>query len=150
MKERFRGLVEGAALATDTTFDLTFSGGAMTMKPNATLEGRWVANAEAYGVVDQGPDPNSGSTDMGNVSWTCPTIHPELSIAPEGTAGSLDPLPRRRRDTEGRSDDAARRDPRRPGRLGAVRRSGAGRRGLAGLPRRGLSPDPRRGTRLAA
>ena len=24
---------------------------------------------------------------MGNVSWTCPTIHPELSIAPEGTAG---------------------------------------------------------------
>ncbi|HEY7969941.1 MAG TPA: M20 family metallopeptidase [Candidatus Limnocylindrales bacterium] len=87
MKERFRGLVEGAALATDTTFDLTSSGGAMTMKPNPTLEGRWVANAEAYGVVDQGPDPNSGSTDMGNVSWTCPTIHPELSIAPEGTAG---------------------------------------------------------------
>ena len=22
---------------------------------------------------------------MGNVSWVCPTIHPELSIAPEGT-----------------------------------------------------------------
>jgi metal-dependent amidase/aminoacylase/carboxypeptidase family protein len=46
-----------------------------------------VANAAAYGVVDQGPDPNSGSTDMGNVSWVCPTIHPELAIAPEGTAG---------------------------------------------------------------
>jgi hypothetical protein len=24
---------------------------------------------------------------MGNVSWVCPTIHPELAIAPEGTAG---------------------------------------------------------------
>jgi aminobenzoyl-glutamate utilization protein B len=46
-----------------------------------------VANAAAYGIVDQGPDPNSGSTDMGNVSWVCPTIHPELAIAPEGTPG---------------------------------------------------------------
>jgi hypothetical protein len=24
---------------------------------------------------------------MGNVSWVCPTIHPELAIAPEGAAG---------------------------------------------------------------
>jgi amidohydrolase len=87
MKPRFRALVEAAALATDTTFDLTFSGGSMTMKVNPTLEARWVANAAAYGIADQGPDPNSGSTDMGNVSWVCPTIHPELSIAPEGTAG---------------------------------------------------------------
>jgi amidohydrolase len=87
MKARFRSLVEGAALATDTTAEVTFSGGAMTMKPNATLEARWVANAAAYGIVDQGPDPNSGSTDMANVSWVCPTIHPDLSIAPEGTPG---------------------------------------------------------------
>ncbi len=85
MKTRFRSLVEAAALATDTTFDLTFSGGSMTMKANPTLEARWVENAAAYGVLDQGPDPSSGSTDMGNVSWICPTIHPELSIAPEGT-----------------------------------------------------------------
>ena len=87
MWARFRGLVEGAALATDTTAEVTFSGGARTMKQNRTLEARWVANAAAYGVVDQGPDPNSGSTDMANVSWVCPTIHPELAIAPEGTPG---------------------------------------------------------------
>jgi amidohydrolase len=87
IKARFRELVDAAALATDTTAEITFTGGAMTMKPNATLEARWVANAAAYGVADQGPDPNSGSTDMGNVSWVCPTIHPELSIAPEGTPG---------------------------------------------------------------
>ena len=24
---------------------------------------------------------------MANVSWVCPTIHPDLSIAPEGTPG---------------------------------------------------------------
>ncbi|MFL5779071.1 MAG: M20 family metallopeptidase [Chloroflexota bacterium] len=87
IKARFRELVQGAALATETTAEVTFSGGAMTMKPNATLEARWVANAAAYGIVDQGADPNSGSTDMGNVSWVCPTIHPELAIVREGTAG---------------------------------------------------------------
>jgi amidohydrolase len=87
MKTRFTALVEAAALATDTTVEIGFSGGAMTMKQNRTLEARWVANAAAYGIVDQGPDANSGSTDMGNVSWVCPTIHPELAIAAEGTPG---------------------------------------------------------------
>jgi amidohydrolase len=87
MTARFRQLAEGAALATDTTVEIRFSGGAKTMKRNAALEARWVANAAAYGVVDQGPDESSGSTDMGNVSWVCPTIHPELSIAEEGTPG---------------------------------------------------------------
>ena len=41
----------------------------------------------AYGIEEMGDDPNAGSTDMGNVSWVCPTIHPDLSIAPEGTPG---------------------------------------------------------------
>ena len=87
MKTRFRALVEGAALATGTTAEITFSGGALTMKANPALEARWVANAAAYGIVDQGPDPNSGSTDMANLSRVCPTIHPDLAIAPEGTPG---------------------------------------------------------------
>jgi metal-dependent amidase/aminoacylase/carboxypeptidase family protein len=87
MKERFNSLADGAALATGTSVEVTYGGGAMTMKHNGTLEARWVENAAAYGVVDQGPDPNSGSTDMGNVSWVCPTIHPELAICDEGTAG---------------------------------------------------------------
>jgi amidohydrolase len=87
MTERFRQLAEGAALATGTTVELSFTGGAKSMHQNRTLEARWVANAAAYGVVDQGPDENSGSTDMGNVSWVCPTIHPELAIADEGTPG---------------------------------------------------------------
>jgi amidohydrolase len=87
IKARFSEIVQGAALATDTTAEVTFSGGAMTIHPNGPLEARWVANAAAYGIVDEGPDPSAGSTDMGNVSWHCPTIHPELAIAPEGTAG---------------------------------------------------------------
>jgi metal-dependent amidase/aminoacylase/carboxypeptidase family protein len=87
MKERFSALAEAAALATGTTVAVTYSGGAMTMKRNTTLEARWVANAAAYGIQDQGPDPNSGSTDMGNVSWECPTIHPDLAICEEGVPG---------------------------------------------------------------
>jgi amidohydrolase len=87
MKVRFGEMADAAAAATGTTVEIVFSGGARSMKPNATLEARWVANAAAYGIVDQGPDPNSGSTDMANVSWVCPTIHPELAIADEGTPG---------------------------------------------------------------
>jgi amidohydrolase len=87
MAARFRQLCEAAALAADCTVDVTFSGGAMTMKQNRTLEARWVANAAAHGIVDEGPDPNSGSTDMANVSWAMPTIHPDLSITDGPTAG---------------------------------------------------------------
>jgi metal-dependent amidase/aminoacylase/carboxypeptidase family protein len=87
MGKQFRAIAEGAALATGTKVEVVFSGGATTMKQNRTLEARWIANAAAYGISDEGPDPSSGSTDMGNVSWVCPTIHPELSIATAGTPG---------------------------------------------------------------
>jgi amidohydrolase len=87
MRSRFSALADAAALATGTTVEVTYSGGAMSMHRNRTLEARWIANASAYGIRDQGPDPNSGSTDMGNVSWVCPTIHPELAICEEGVPG---------------------------------------------------------------
>ncbi len=87
LKERFGELARAAALASGCEVEVTFSGGAMTMQTNAALAARWVANAEAAGIVDQGPDASPGSTDMSNVSWVCPTIHPDLAIAPEGTAG---------------------------------------------------------------
>ena len=87
MRDRFRELCEAAALATDTSVDVTFSGLARTMRNNPVLADRFRANMVAYGIVDQGDDPSAGSTDMANVSWVCPTIHPELAIAPEGTPG---------------------------------------------------------------
>jgi amidohydrolase len=87
MKDRFRAMAEAAATATGTRVEIAFAGGATSMKPNLSLETRWIANAAAYGIIDQGPDPNSGSTDMANVSWVCPTIHPDLAIADEGTPG---------------------------------------------------------------
>jgi amidohydrolase len=87
MKRRFTSLAEAAALATDTSVDVVFSGGATTMKHNRTLADRWLANQAAYGMRDEGMDPTSGSTDMANVSWVCPAIHPELAIVDTPTAG---------------------------------------------------------------
>ncbi|MCU0482760.1 MAG: M20 family metallopeptidase [Chloroflexi bacterium] len=85
MKARFRSLAEAAAMAADCGVEVTFSGWAMTMQTNRVLAGLWMANAAAHGVVDQGPDATAGSTDMGNVSWVVPTIHPDLAIADEPT-----------------------------------------------------------------
>ena len=87
MRDRFRQLCEAAALATDTTVDVTFSGLARTMRNNGVLAERFRANMAAYGIEDQGDDPNAGSTDMANVSWVVPTIHPDLAIVAEGTPG---------------------------------------------------------------
>jgi amidohydrolase len=87
MRERFEHLCDAAALATDTSVQVVFSGRASTMRNNRVLADRFRANMAAYGIDDQGDDPNAGSTDMANVSWVCPTIHPDLAIAPEGTPG---------------------------------------------------------------
>jgi amidohydrolase len=87
MRDRFERLARAAALATDTTVEIEFSGGAMTMNNNRVLADRWRANAAAYGIDDEGPNEPYGSTDMANVSWVCPAIHPDLSIADEGTPG---------------------------------------------------------------
>ena len=136
MRERFRELCEAAALATGTTRRGRPSPAcATTMRNNPVLAERFRANMAAYGIDDQGDDPNAGSTDMANVSWVCPTIHPDLAIAPEGTPGPLDPVPRRGRDAPRRRDRPCSRPrssprPRRP-----VRRPGARRRGLGGVPR---------------
>jgi amidohydrolase len=87
MKGQFTAMAQAAATATGTTVDVTYSGGAMTMRNNAVLAERFRANMLAYGVPDQGDDPNAGSTDMANVSWICPTIHPDLAICQPGVAG---------------------------------------------------------------
>jgi metal-dependent amidase/aminoacylase/carboxypeptidase family protein len=87
MKARFTEMAEAAARATGTTVDVTYSGRATTMRNNGPLAARFRANMAAYGVDDMGDDPNAGSTDMANVSWVCPTIHPDLAICDEGVAG---------------------------------------------------------------
>ena len=85
MKRQFSAMAEAAATATGTTVQVTYSGGASTMQNNRVLGELFRANMAAYGIDDMGPDPDSGSTDMGNVSWVCPAIHPELAMCQPGT-----------------------------------------------------------------
>ncbi|HET9755733.1 MAG TPA: M20 family metallopeptidase [Candidatus Limnocylindrales bacterium] len=87
MKVQFSKMAEAAALATGTTVEVAYSGGATTMRNNLALAERFRANMAAYGIEDMGDDPNAGSTDMANVSWVCPAIHPDLAICDEGVAG---------------------------------------------------------------
>jgi amidohydrolase len=87
MQVRFRELCQAAALATGTSVEVSFSGGSRTMRVNEQIARRWVENAAAYGIEDMGEDASYGSTDMTNVSWACPAIHPDLAIAPFPTPG---------------------------------------------------------------
>jgi metal-dependent amidase/aminoacylase/carboxypeptidase family protein len=59
----------------------------MTMRSNPVLVELFRSNMAAYGLEDMGDDPNAGSTDMANVSWVCPTIHPDLAICEQGIPG---------------------------------------------------------------
>jgi len=87
MRDAFQAMCEAAAIATGTTVEVTFSGWATTMVNNPVLAERFRANMGAYGIEDMGDDLNAGSTDMANVSWVCPTIHPDLAICEEGVPG---------------------------------------------------------------
>jgi hypothetical protein len=69
-----------AALAAAVAVEIVFSGGSMTMVNNGVLAERYTANLAAYGIDDHEPDPELGSSDMGNVSWHLPTIHPSVAI----------------------------------------------------------------------
>ena len=121
MRERFRRLCEAAALATGTSVEVSFTGRApRRCATTRVLADRFRANMAAYGIVDQGDDLNAGSTDMANVSRVCPTIHPDLAIAPEGTPGHS--ILFRDAAATPRADevDPARRHPDRPDRLRPV------------------------------
>ena len=139
MRDRFRDMCTAAALATDTSVEVTFSGLARTMNNNRVLAERFRANMAAYGIEDQGDDPNAGSTDMANVSWVCPTIHPDLAIAPEGTPGHSILFRDAAATAAGRRGHAPGGDPRRPDRARPVPRPRPRRGRLGGVPRRTLT-----------
>jgi hypothetical protein len=58
------------------------------MLDNEAMIGAYAANAAALGRPVAEPDPGKrvvGSTDMGNVSYLVPSIHPMIAAAPSGT-----------------------------------------------------------------
>ncbi|MEP7081925.1 MAG: peptidase dimerization domain-containing protein, partial [Chloroflexota bacterium] len=89
MIDRFRQMADAAAAATGCAVDLVEDpmNRCRTMLNNPTLLGVWRGHLAAAGWEDGPVDPNTGSTDMTNVSHAVPTIHPMMAIAPEGTPG---------------------------------------------------------------
>ena len=76
-------MVEAAAAATRCEAEVRFFAQALTMRHNSALAARFAANLAANGVADGPMTDRLGSSDIGNVSFAVPTIHPMLAITDE-------------------------------------------------------------------
>jgi amidohydrolase len=88
LKSRFLACLEGGAAAAGCEMDVTWIEPIYAdMLDNAAIGERYRANAEALGRIVRAPSPAArvvGSTDMGNVSYAVPSIHPMIKVAPPG------------------------------------------------------------------
>ncbi len=90
LKERVLDCLEAGASATGCTMDHQWQDPAYAdMIDNPILVDLFAANAERTGrhLADPSVAANVvGSTDMGNVSYVVPSIHPMLAVAPAGVS----------------------------------------------------------------
>jgi len=81
--EKLRRCAEGAALATGARLEFKFVGHAYkAIRPNRALARRFAHHIAALGYPVEEPKGGLGSTDMGDVSWEVPAIHPYIRIGP--------------------------------------------------------------------
>ncbi|MFZ0215826.1 MAG: M20 family metallopeptidase [Candidatus Dormiibacterota bacterium] len=88
VRQRFRGIAEGAALATGARLQLTEGISYRTRVCNDALVSSFGENVETLGLEHETLPVGAGvgSSDIGNVSHVVPTIHPYLKIADRGTS----------------------------------------------------------------
>ncbi len=91
LKQRLMACFEGAAAACGCTVDYSWSDVPYSdMLDSGPLVAAYIANAARTGRTPQDPDAIGtrvvGSTDMGNVSYLTPSIHPMIKVAPDGVA----------------------------------------------------------------
>jgi len=86
MNERFRAIFEAAALATGCELQLDERETYLDLRSNAVLGERASLHLETVGLREDRVIPweRTGSTDVGDVSYAAPTLHPEFAIADEG------------------------------------------------------------------
>jgi len=88
LKQRFTACLQGGAEAAGCTMEIEWLDPAYAdMIDNEAIGARYVANAATLGrtVVDPWRDGRVvGSTDMGNISYAVPSIHPMIQVAPPG------------------------------------------------------------------
>jgi len=90
LKARVEAALRSGAAATGCDVEIEWKDVVYAdMLDNEVLVGRWSANAAALGREPAEPTATrvvTGSTDMGNVSYLVPSIHPMIQAAPDGTA----------------------------------------------------------------
>lgn len=86
LKQRFRNIVEAAALATGCTVEITEGISYKQRVSNRVLVDTFRDNLTALGLDYETPPEGAGvgSSDIGDVSQLVPTIHPYLQICEKG------------------------------------------------------------------
>jgi metal-dependent amidase/aminoacylase/carboxypeptidase family protein len=86
VSERVIKCAEAAALATGTRVETKMQRGYKDMHDNMTMARRFGEYLHSLGVAFREKDPTagSGSTDMGDVSYAVPSIHPYMAICDIG------------------------------------------------------------------
>ena len=90
LTQRVKTALEAAATACGCTMDHAWVGERYAdMVDNQPMVQAYVRNAARVGRTVRDPSetgrPVVGSTDMGNISYLVPSIHPMLKVAPDGT-----------------------------------------------------------------
>jgi amidohydrolase len=88
MNQRFRAIFEAAAASTGCTLELTEEETYLDLRSNPVLAERMHAHLHAVGLDPQPSIPwdRVGSTDVGDLSYAAPTLHPEVAITDEGVS----------------------------------------------------------------
>ena len=86
MNIRFRAIFQAAAQATGCELQLDEKETYLDLRSNPVLAERASLHLAAVGLTEDRVIPweRTGSTDVGDVSYAAPTLHPEFAIADEG------------------------------------------------------------------
>jgi metal-dependent amidase/aminoacylase/carboxypeptidase family protein len=86
VSDRVVKCAEAAALATGTRVETKVQRGYKDMRDNMNIARRFGEHLSTLGVefLDSDPSAGSGSTNMGDVSYAVPSIHPYMAICDIG------------------------------------------------------------------
>jgi len=88
LSERVKKCARGAAIATGTQVEIeNYEYSFENLVTNEKLSETYVKNLKLLGIEEIEDGKETGSTDMGDVSYCCPTIHPYFPISVEEKRG---------------------------------------------------------------
>jgi amidohydrolase len=90
LKKRVASCLEGSAVATGCHAELDWQPNPYAdIVDNMPLLSAYISNAAQFGrmmTTDFLPGTGGGSTDMGNISYVTPSIHPMIAVSPKGVS----------------------------------------------------------------